>query len=149
MKISHFISGGITEVVQGLLQAQKAVSLYGVTLKTTGGTAGFSILDFDLAVTTRTSKEGLGEVELSVLGVDLKLGKDLQKSVVSRMKFSVEFAVPSTEFLNFLPAEGQNQINIRFLQCWYNHYFAFTSNLLNHYDKRCQKKHSLKSTREK
>ena len=107
MKISHFVSGGITEVVQGLLQAQKAVSLYGVTLKTTGGTAGFSILDFDLAVTTRTSREGLGEVELSVLGVDLKIGKDLQKSEVSRMKFSVEFAVPSTEFLNLLPAEGQ------------------------------------------
>ena len=37
MKISHFISGGITEVVQGLLQAQKAIALYGVELKTTGG----------------------------------------------------------------------------------------------------------------
>ena len=40
MKISHFISGGITEVVQGLLQAQKAVALYGVELKTTGGSTG-------------------------------------------------------------------------------------------------------------
>lgn len=68
MKISHLISGGITEVVQGLLQAQKAISLYGVELKTTGGStrladgrasaADFSTLDFDLAVTTRTSKDG-------------------------------------------------------------------------------------------
>ena len=44
-EISHFISGGIRcKVVQGLLQAQKAVSLYGVTLKTTGSTLRFSIL---------------------------------------------------------------------------------------------------------
>ena len=63
MKISHFISGSITEVVQGLLQAQKAVSLYGVELKTTGSSAsprtgaGFSELDFDLAVTTKTTQD--------------------------------------------------------------------------------------------
>ena len=108
MKISHFISGGVTEVVQGLLQAQKAVALYGVKLKTTGGStrlangsasaADFSTLDFDLAVTTRTSKDGLGDVELSVLGVDLKVGKDKSQSVVSRMKFSVEFSIPAATF---------------------------------------------------
>ena len=108
MKISHFISGGVTEVVQGLLQAQKAISLYGVELKTTGGStrlangsasaADFSTLDFDLAVTTHTSKDGLGDVELSVLGVDLKVGKDKSQSVVSRMKFSVEFSIPAAAF---------------------------------------------------
>jgi len=113
MKISHFISGGITEVVQGLLQAQKAVALYGVELKTTGGStrladgsapaADFSTLDFDLAVTTRTSKDGLGDVELSVLGVDLKVGKDKSKSVVSRMKFSVEFSIPTATFKQEMP----------------------------------------------
>ena len=113
MKISHFISGGITEVVHGLLQAQKAVALYGVELKTTGGSrrladgsapaADFSTLDFDLAVTTRTSKDGLGDVELSVLGVDLKVGKDKSKSVVSRMKFSVEFSIPAATFKQEMP----------------------------------------------
>lgn len=112
MKISHFISGGITEVVQGLLQAQKAVALYGVELKTTGGStgfesltdqtstgSGFSELDFDLAVTTRTDHDGAGDVELSVLGVDLKLAKDkdVSKSTVSRMKFSVQFSIPQEQ----------------------------------------------------
>jgi hypothetical protein len=99
MKISHFISGGVTEVVQGLLQAQKAVGLYGVELKTTGGDAGFSELDFDLAVTTRTNQDKGGELELSVLGVDFKLGKnkDVSKSTVSRMKFSVQFSIPQEQ----------------------------------------------------
>ena len=51
----------------------------------------FSELDFDLAVTTRTDHDGAGDVELSVLGVDLKLAKDkdVSKSTVCRMKFSV------------------------------------------------------------
>ena len=113
MKISHFISGGVTEVVQGLLQTQKAISLYSVELKTTGGStrladgdisaADFSTLDFDLAVTTRTSKDGLGDVELSVLGVDLKVGKDKSQSVVIRMKISVEFSIPAAAFKQEMP----------------------------------------------
>ena len=58
--------------------------------------SGFSELDFDLAVTTRTDHDGAGDVELSVLGVDLKLAKDkdVSKSTVSRMKFSVQFSIP-------------------------------------------------------
>ena len=99
MQIKKFISGSVTEVVQGLLQAQEAVALYGVDLKTTGGgsasspQAGYSELDFDLAVTTRTNQDKGGDVELSVLGVDVKLGKnkDVSHSVVSRLRFSVQF----------------------------------------------------------
>ena len=109
MKISRFISGGITEVVQGLLQAQEAVALYGVELRTTGGTAGFSVLNFDLAVTTRASKDSQGDIELSVLGIDLKLGKDKSQSMVSRMKFSVEFAVPQAALKARLNTHNQNQ----------------------------------------
>lgn len=99
MKISHFISGAVTEVVQGLLQAQGAVSIYGVVLKTTGDDGDFSQLDFDLAVSTRTTHDQGGDVELSVLGLDLKLGKDkdVSKSTVSRMKFSVEFSIPQEQ----------------------------------------------------
>lgn len=109
MKISHFIRGGVTEVVQGLLQAQKAVWLYGVELKTTGGDAGFSELDFDLAVTTRTNQDKGGEVELSVLGVDFKLGKnkDVTHSMVSRLRFSVQFSIPKEEMK--LAAQGQHK----------------------------------------
>ena len=97
MKISRFISGSVTEVVQGLLQAQKTVALYGVELKTTGGELGFSELDFDLAVTTRTKNDGGGDIELSVLGLDLKLGSDSSQSTVSRIKFSVQFSIPQEE----------------------------------------------------
>lgn len=97
MKISRFISGSVTEVVQGLLQAQKAVALYGVELKTTVGEFGFSELDFDLAVTTRTKNDVGGDIELSVLGVDLKLGSDSSQSTVSRIKFSVQFSIPQEE----------------------------------------------------
>ena len=115
MKIRHFISGGITEVVQGLLQAQKAVALYGVELKTAGDgsasspQAGYSELDFDLAVTTRNSQDGGGGVELSVLGVDLKLGKDkdTSQSVASRMKFSVQFSIPQEELQRIAQEEGK------------------------------------------
>jgi len=65
--------------------------------------ADFSTLDFDLAVTTRTSKDGLGDVELSVLGVDLKVGKDKSQSVVSIMKYSVEFSIPAAAFKQEMP----------------------------------------------
>lgn len=118
MKISHFISGGITEVVQGLLQAQKTVALYGVELKTTGGSevrqsspqAGFSELDFDLAVTTRTNQEGSGDVELSVLGMDVKFGKDkdVSQSTVSRMKFSVQFSIPQEQLQKAVKEEERS-----------------------------------------
>ena len=59
----------------------------------------FSELDFDLAVTTRTDHDGAGDVELSVLSVDLKLAKDkdVSKSTVSRMKFSVQFSIPQEQ----------------------------------------------------
>lgn len=97
MKISRFISGSVTEVVQGLLQAQKALALYGVELKTTGGEFGFLELDFDLVVTTRTKNDAGGDIELSVLGVDLKLGSDSSQSTVSRIKFSVQFSIPQEE----------------------------------------------------
>lgn len=109
MQIKRFISGSVSEVVQGLLQAQKAVALYGVDLKTTGGDMGYSELDFDLAVTTRTNQDKGGEVELSVLGVDVKLGKnkDVSHSVVSRLRFSVQFSIPEEQMQ--LAAQGQHK----------------------------------------
>ena len=82
MKISHFISGSVTEVVQGLLRKRRLPSM-GWNSKPPGGDAGFSALDFDLAVSTKTNHDGSGDVELSVLGVDLKLGNDTSKSTVS------------------------------------------------------------------
>ena len=109
MQISRFISGGVTEVVQGLLQAQKAVALYGVELKTAGGhETGFTELDFDLAVSTRSNHDIGGDVELSVLGVDLKLGKDKDTghSTVSRLKFSVQFSIPQEQFKKELGANA-------------------------------------------
>ena len=59
MQISRFISGGVTEVVQGLLQAQKAVALYGVELKT-AYTKRVSP-HFDLAVSTRSNHDKGGD----------------------------------------------------------------------------------------
>ena len=99
MQISRFISGSITEVVQGLLQAQKSVALYGVDLKTAGGHTGHSELEFDLAITTRSNHDKGGDVELSVLGIDLKLDKknDISQSVASRLRFSVQFSIPEKE----------------------------------------------------
>ena len=60
---------------------------------------GYSEIDFDLAVTTRTTNDKGGNVELSVLGADLKFGKskDTQQSIASRLKFSVQFSIPEEQ----------------------------------------------------
>ena len=74
-------------------------ALYGVDLKTAGGNTGHSELEFDLAITTRSNHDKGGDVELSVLGIDLKLDKknDISQSVVSRLRFSVQFSIPEKE----------------------------------------------------
>ena len=99
MQINHFISGSVSQVVEGLLQAQKAVALYGVDIKTEGGTMGYSELDFDLAVTTRSNLDKGGDVELSILGVDLKVGQknDRSQQIANRLRFSVQFSIPPAE----------------------------------------------------
>ena len=108
MQISRFISGSISEVVQGLLQAQSAVALHGVDIKTSGGDLGYSELDFDLAVTTRTNQDKGGDVELSVLGVDIKWDKknDSSQQNASRLRFSVQFSIPEAEMKKI--AMGKN-----------------------------------------
>ncbi len=99
MEISKFISRSIHQVVKGLLDAQEVVAVKGVDIKTAGGDVGYSEIDFDLAVTTRTTNDKGGNVELSVLGADLKFGKskDTQHSVASRLKFSVQFSIPEEQ----------------------------------------------------
>lgn len=99
MEISKFISRSIHQVVKGLLDAQEVVAIKGVDIKTAGGDLGYSEIDFDLAVTTRTTNDKGGNVELSVLGADLKFGKskDTQHSVASRIKFSVQFSIPEEQ----------------------------------------------------
>ena len=77
--------------------------------KTAGGhETGFTELDFDLAVSTRSNHDKGGDVELSVLGVDLKLGKDKDTghSTVSRLKFSVQFSIPQEQFKKELGANA-------------------------------------------
>lgn len=113
MRIRNFISGSVTEVVQGLLQAQKAVALYGVELKNSGGTAGYSELDFDLAVTSRTNHDRGGDVELSVMGMDVKLGKnnDWSKSTINRLRFSVEFSIPQEQLQKITQQEQEKNNN--------------------------------------
>jgi len=99
MEISKFISRSIHQVVKGLLDAQEVVAVKGVDIKTAGGDDGYSEIDFDIAVTTRTTKDNGGNIELSVLGADLKFGKstDTQQSVASRLKFSVQFSIPEEQ----------------------------------------------------
>ena len=99
MEISRFISRSIHQVVKGLLDAQEVVALKGVDIKTAGGDDGYSEIDFDIAVTTRTDKDTGGKFELSVLGTDIKLGKnkETQHSVASRLRFSVQFSIPEEQ----------------------------------------------------
>ncbi|MDB2520738.1 hypothetical protein N9X09_00745 [Flavobacteriaceae bacterium] len=114
MQINHFISGSVSQVVEGLLQAQKAVALYGVDIKTAGGAMGYSELDFDLAVTTRSNFDKGGDVELSILGVDLKVDKNNDRShqIANRLRFSVQFSIPQAEMQKIAASIAPNTDNI-------------------------------------
>ena len=106
---SIFLSLSFYSIQENIKFDQKAVALYGVELKTAGGhETGFTELDFDLAVSTRSNHDKGGDVELSVLGVDLKLGKDKDTghSTVSRLKFSVQFSIPQEQFKKELGANA-------------------------------------------
>jgi hypothetical protein len=99
MELDLFISESIVQITKGLLKAQEQVSVHGVDIKTAGGDAGYSEIDFDVAVTTAIDRDLGGEAKLSVFGIDLKAGKGGEKSdsVASRLKFSVQFAIPEEE----------------------------------------------------
>ncbi len=75
-------------------QAQSAVA----STKTSGGDLDYSnwILTF---VTTRTNQDKGGDVELSVLGVDIKWDNknDSSQQIASRLRFSVQFSIPEAE----------------------------------------------------
>ena len=99
MDLSDFISESITEITEGLLQAQKQVSKHGVDIRTAGGDTGYSEIEFDVAVTARHTKDLGGKAKLSVLGIGLELGKDGDKTtgLTSRIKFSVELSIPEEQ----------------------------------------------------
>lgn len=99
MELDQFISESIQQITKGLLTAQEKVSQYGVDIRTNGASGGYTDIDFDVAVTTKNTKDLGGEARLSVLGIDLKAGKSGDKSntVASRIKFSVEFSIPEEQ----------------------------------------------------
>ena len=113
MELENFISESILQITTGLIKAQEQVSIYGVDIKTSGGDIGYSEIDFDVAVTTKKSKDLGGEVKLSVLGIDLKAGKGGDKSdtIASRIKFSVQFSIPE-EQLKLAAKKGKTTSNL-------------------------------------
>ena len=109
MELDIFIAESIGQITKGLLKAQEQVALHGVDIKTAGGDAGYSEIDFDVAVTTKKDTDLGGEAKLSVFGIDLKAGKGGGKtdSVASRIKFSVQFSIPE-EQLKLAAKKGNN-----------------------------------------
>ena len=109
MKLDVFISESIVQLTKGLLKAQEQISMHGVNLKTGGAAAGYSKIDFDVAVTTKNDTDLGGKASLNVFGIDINASKGGQESLseVSRIKFSVQYSIPQEE-MKLAMKKGKN-----------------------------------------
>lgn len=82
MELSEFIKQSVREVIKGMLEAQTNTHKFGINNDNGNG------IEFDVAVTTETTKGGGGKLSvLKVIDVNGKLEKS--QSQIHRIKFTL------------------------------------------------------------
>lgn len=82
MELSEFIKQSVREVMKGMLEAQTNTHKFGINNDNGNG------IEFDIAVTSETSKGGGGKLSvLKVVDIDGKLEKS--ESQIHRIKFTL------------------------------------------------------------
>lgn len=82
MELNEFIKQSVREVMKGMLDAQTNTHKFGINNDNGNG------IEFDIAVTTETTKGGGGKLSvLNVVGIDGKL--ETSKSQIHRIKFTL------------------------------------------------------------
>jgi len=111
MLLSEFVSSSISQIIDGVLEAQKhasdrgaRVNSYGTSITKTSEGAVFDsstnefgqMIEFDVAVTTTEesgSKAGLG-ISIASIGIGGQIKSDNSNTLVSRLKFNIPVFLP-------------------------------------------------------
>lgn len=106
MELEEFVKSSLVQIMKGIMSAQKewatTSSGYGVISPAWDGPDDFrnrtQEVKFDVAVTGASKTEGGGAGGIKVVALDIsgKIDRSAEKSIVSRISFSVPILPPTT-----------------------------------------------------
>ena len=108
MELSEFVFRSLTQLIQGVVDAQKSAKETGAIinpranemtetprLNSEGGAGNFEVggvVEFDIALVTEDANEGEGKI--AVWGIGGSFGKSSKDTVTSHIKFCVRVVLP-------------------------------------------------------
>ncbi|MGX5800481.1 trypco2 family protein [Bradyrhizobium sp. Arg314] len=124
MEIDEFISETLRQILAGVAKAQETEigqnvnaafpGVLGSNLSVLPEFGVFARVDFDVAVTAETSKEGKGSIR--VWGIGAEAGKESRSQTVSRVVFAVPLRLPDGDQTQRIKADAAQQRRIEELR---------------------------------
>jgi hypothetical protein len=110
MNLQEFVTASLTDILNGIIEAQRTAGIGGLIAPDGIGTHQFAkdsgvvhdqrvtstVVKFDIAITVEQSKSGGGGAGIRIAVVEAKLGGEMQAkdTHVSRLQFSVPILMP-------------------------------------------------------